>query len=697
MAMMAKMRSLAPTFIIGVGVIFVLFMVISDSNIMEVFGLRTSNVVGSINGEKVSYPDFNKAMETERENLKQQNGKDVSDEENDQFRDQVWDALVSQTLIKQQIKKLGITVSDQEIRDIILGNNPPDFLKKEFIDSTGKFNRQLYLNALYDPRNSQPLIQAEEYVRQSVLNQKLQSMLFASVNISEGELRNKFIEQNTKINEQYVRLSLDQFPEAGIKVSNEDIKNYYDKHLDQFEIKAQRKLKYVLFAAVPSGEDSANIRMNLENIISQSKNDTTSFKTLVETFSSLPYSKDTLAISSLPTMGADQIMNAVPGSIIGPFASPQGYKLYHVLGVVSSSEPVIRASHILINQFGDDAKNSEWAMKVYKELQNGADFAATAKKYSKDPSSAANGGDLGWFGKGRMVPEFEKAAFAGKIDVVQKPIKTNYGYHIIKVIGISNKKYVIEQIVSAIKASASTKDQILNNAKDFSYISNKDDFTKEAKLMNYKISETSPFAKGIYPYIPGIGISQNVMDFAFDNSLNAISDAIRTQGGFVVIQVSGIIKAGAKPLTDVKEQVRGFVLREKRFELAKKETENIKSKINGDLSKVSAVDQRVTVNQTGDFNPSGQIPGIGVDYTVTAKSLTLPLNTLSEPVKGNSGYYLIKVLSRTPFDASAYSAQRNSIRDNILQQKRSMFFSEWMAKMKQDADIVDNRTQFFGQ
>ena len=384
MAMMAKMRSLAPAFIVSVGVIFVLFMVISDSNIMEIFGMRTNNV-GSINGVKISYQDFNKAMETERENLKAQNGKDVSDDENDQFRDQVWDALVSQTLVKQQIKKLGITVSDQEIRDIILSNNPPEFLKRNFVDSTGKFNRQLYLSALYDPRNSQALIQAEDYVRQSLLNQKLQSMLLASVNISEEDLRNKFIDENTKINEQYALVNLNQFPDASIKVSDEDLQNYYDKHLDQFEIKAQRKLKFVMFTAVPSPEDSANVKMNLENIVNQSKNDTTSFKTLVETFSSRPYSKDTLAISSLPAAGANQIMNAAPGSIAGPFASFQGYVLVHVLGSVASNTPDVRASHILINQYGDDAKNYDAAMKIYDELQKGSDFATLAKQYSRDP------------------------------------------------------------------------------------------------------------------------------------------------------------------------------------------------------------------------------------------------------------------------------------------------------------------------
>jgi parvulin-like peptidyl-prolyl isomerase len=295
-----------------------------------------------------------------------------------------------------------------------------------------------------------------------------------------------------------------------------------------------------------------------------------------------------------------------------------------------------------------------------------------------------------------MVPEFEKAAFDGKVGVVQKPIKTNYGYHIIKVTGRSDKKYVVEQIISPVKVSSSTKDQILNNAKDFAYIANKDNFDKEAKLMKYKISETPPFNKEMY-FVPGIGVSQNLMDFAFNGSMNSISDPIRTQNGYVIAQVSGIIKEGAKPLKDVKEQVKRLVIRDKKFELAKKEAENIKSRINGDLSKASSVAQNVTVNQTGDFSPAGQIPGMGMEFNVTAKSLKLPINQLSEPVRGSNGYYLIKVLSRTPFDASAYNMQRNSIRDNVLQQKKSMFFQEWMAKLKKDAEIVDNRSQFFGQ
>ncbi len=107
---------------------------------------------------------------------------------------------------------------------------------------------------------------------------------------------------------------------------------------------------------------------------------------------------------------------------------------------------MVRASHILINKMGSDEKNHEEAMKLYDQLTKGADFAKLAKEYSSDPGSAIKGGDLGWFGKGMMVPEFEKAAFNGRVGVVQKPIKTTYGYHIIKVTGKSNKKYAIEKL-----------------------------------------------------------------------------------------------------------------------------------------------------------------------------------------------------------------------------------------------------------
>jgi len=170
MGMMAKMRGLAPAFIITVGALFVLFMVISDSNVLEALGGRTNNV-GSVNGEDISYQEFVNAVDQQRENQKKQTGKEVDEQDMEQLRDQVWDALVTQKLLAEQIDKFGITVADEEIKEIILGENPPEFLKQNFIDSTGNFNRQVYEQALFDTRNKEALLQAEEFVRQNRLNE----------------------------------------------------------------------------------------------------------------------------------------------------------------------------------------------------------------------------------------------------------------------------------------------------------------------------------------------------------------------------------------------------------------------------------------------------------------------------------------------------------------------------------------------
>lgn len=694
MAMMAKMRSLAPAFIISVGVLFVLFMVLSDSNVMEVFGIRT-NTLGSVNGVKITYQEFMKTMDTERENQKQQNGKDIPDDQSDQFREQVWDAMVTRILVDQQIKKFGITVPDQEIKNILL-SNPPEFLKKQFIDSSGKFNKQQYLSAIYNPQNSAALINVENMIRQNQLNQKLQSMLLASVSVSPEEIKRVFVQDNTKMNAQYALVPLNEFPASSIKVTNEELYNYYNRHLDEFQVPAKRKIDLVIFSLSPSSQDTINIKDDMENIMEQIKNDTASFKSLVEKYSGKPYSKDTVAITGFSEKAANLLMNAKPGSIVGPVESNGGYVIYHLVAKLRSKDTYVRASHILINQFGSDEKNLEEANKLYNELKKGADFGNIAKEYSKDPGSAAKGGDLGWFGKGQMVPEFEKASFLGRVGEVQKPIKTKYGYHIIKVTGRTSDKFVIEKIEEQIQTSGTTKDLQLNNAKDFSYIANKDGFSKEAKLMNYKVISTPEFTKE-YNYVPGIGVSKNLVDFAFNNDKNSISDAISTSRGYVVAEVTSVMPEGVQPFNKVVNIIKPKVIKEKQYQKAEQTASNIVSKIGGDLSKASSIDPKVTVKETGEFTFFRSIPGIGTDYNFSAAALKAPIGKITGPVKGQQGYYLMKVLSRTPFDSTAYEVQKNKIMARIINEKKNSFFPEWLAKLKKDADIVDHRNQFFGQ
>ena len=694
MAMMAKMRSLAPAFILTVGGLFVLFMVVSSSNVMEALGVRTNNV-GSVNGEKISYNDFAKAVDQQLEVQKKQTGKDVDQDNMDEFRDQVWQSIVNETLIAQQVKKYDITVSNQEIRDIILGDNPPQFLKQNFIDSTGKFNRAMYENALFDPRNKDILIQAEEYVRQTRLREKLQSMLSASITVSDGEILRNFTDKNTKIDAKYALVSLTQFPDSTFKISDGELKRYYNEHLDKYEIKPQRKLKYVLFSNEPTSNDTERVKQELISVKKKIDDGSLKFKEAVNLYSSVPYAIDTLSISKFSSNAAELIYKSNSG-VVGPVLTNEGFSLYKINGTITTNQTMVDASHILVNQYGSDQKNYEEAMKLYKALKDGADFGKMAKEKSGDRGSAAKGGNLGWFGKGAMVPEFERAAFNGAIGVIQKPVKTNYGYHIIRVNGRTNKEYIIEKLVEPVKISPTTVDANYNAAQDFSYIAKKNDFNSEAKLMKYQIKETPDFYKSSV-IIPGIGMSKALVDFAFDNDLNSISDAYKVKEGYIVAEVSQVIKEGVRPFDEVKNQIKPLVLSQMKYNKALETINNIKEKIKGNLNEAVSLDPKATVDTTGRFSASGPVPKVGRDFGFLEAAKSLKLNTISEPVKGNRGYYLIKVTYRTPFDSSSFDIQKNSIRNQLMEQRRRSFFNEWIAELRKNADIVDKRYLFYNR
>ncbi len=695
MAMMAKMRSLAPAFILSVGVLFVLFMVISDSNVLEALGARSNNV-GSVNGKKISYQEFSSFLDRATENQKAQTGQEIPEENMDQFRDQVWDAIVTQTLTENQIKKFGIKVTDEEVRDYILGPNPPEFLKKNFIDSTGKFNREMYESALFDARNKKALVEAEEVVRQQLLSQKLQSYLLATVSVSDGELKQKFIDQNTKMQAEFVSVDLASLPDTDFKTPEDEVKKYYDEHPDQFSVQAQRKLKFVFFKIQPSRNDSDGIFKNLQNVILKAKNDTSSFKYFSDIYSEIPYSKDTMDITQLPTALLDNFDDSKIGTMIGPLSANNTYGIYKVSGTVPSKDVLVRASHILIKSTGDDAKDLAEATRVYNEVLSGMNFSDAAAKYSSDYGNAKNGGELGWFGKGRMIKEFEEAAFNGPIGVVQKPVKTNYGYHIIKVTGKTSKKYIVEKIINSIKPSALTRDDIYNQSNDFAYLAEKNGFEKEADLSKYKIEETPAFNEES-GYLPVIGVNKSLIKFAFENGVNTVSQVFKGNNGYVIAKVSEVINEGVRNFDDVKKEAQALLLKEKKYAKAKSIVEEMKKKLGTNLAGAKSVYNRALYDTTGIFTTSGSIPKLGLEYNFAAKVYNLSIGAVSESIKGNRGYLLAKLLSKDAFDVNAFNTQKNMLRDRALQEKKNSFVSQWLAKMKKDADIVDKRYLFYNR
>lgn len=693
MGMMARMRSLAPWFILTVGGLFILFMVLSDSRVLDFTRTQSQNV-GSVDGEDISYQDYSNTVERLRKQ-QEQAGQQISEEQMDYFRDQVWDMMVTQKLLDKKIKEFGIVVTDDEVRDAIMGPNPPADIRQQFTDSTGTFNRQAFESAMRDPRNKQILITIEERERQRLTQQKLQNILFASVTATENEAYDNFIRQNIKMKAKYIAIDPNTIPDSDVKVTDEDLKKYYDEHAEEYKIENQRRIKYVLFNRQPSQSDSLIVKKNLEAIVAKLKADTASFKSYVQSYSEQPYKKDTVAMTTLPAESRDVLMKANKGDIVGPVKTYEGYVVYKLVDKVASKNEMVRASHILIRSTGNDAADKQKIDEIFNELMKGANFEQVARTKSQD-GSASQGGDLGWFGKGQMVKPFEDACYSGKIGQIQKPIKTQFGYHIIKVTGRSNQSFVIEKIVNKVTISATTSDKIFQDASDFAYVAKENGFESEAKALKYSVIETPPFNEDAAA-IAGLGINKALVKWAFESSVGEVSDVFRFPAGYAVAMVSEIIKPGMKSFDEVKASIRSNVLRMKKLEKAVEIAKNIKSKIgdSGDPQIATSVWASAKIDTTGEFNSSGSIPKLGREYAFAEVALKADLNKWTSPVKGTNYAYLINVTYRTKYDPQLFAFQKEAIKKELINNKRNIYLGQWVEQLKKEAKIVDNRYKFY--
>ncbi len=698
MAVMTKMRDNMPAILIGLVVMF-LITIIFDWG-MNYLGLTTGGqdpIVGNINGKEIKFSEFNKIVDQARENQKAQTGQDIEDEQLSIFRDQVWESYVNQILIEQEVEKLGIKVTEDEIYNIITGENPPEFLKRNFIDSLGNFNRQAYLQAIMDPRNKEALAQAEEFVKQQRLQEKLIAYLRATIVVPQSEVKKRFNEQNLRADAKFVLFDLNTIKDNEVSYNEDDLRNFYKKNIDQYKVEAQRKLKYVIFRRQPSRADSQAVYNSLKAIADEARRDP-DFAGLIKLYTNQEYSEKPILHNSLPYEGEVELYRHKVGDVVGPILTYSGYSLFKIVRDSIGNDEYVHAAHILIPVYGDSVSALKKVNEILEQIRNGKDFARLAIEYSQDPLSARRGGDLGWFGKGMMVPPFEKVAFTAKIGEIVGPVRTDYGYHIIKVLDRSKKILIAAELNLPVKISAQTEEELYQTALDFAYlVKDRGEFEKEAELMKYQVLETATFNEKA-DFIPGIGMYKQLVKFAFENKVGSISEVFPTSQGYVVVKVSDAIEEGVKSFDEVKEQIKQQVIREKKFELLKKKAEDARKKIpqGQGLEYLRTIDTTIVVNETGLFN-YGQFVGGGVgrDFAFNFAAFKLKVGEVSQPVKGNRGFYLIELTSKQDFDKTTFDVQKNTIRNQILQEKQNIVINNWINELKKKAKIEDLRYKYY--
>ena len=701
---MNKLRDKMPVIIIVVIVAFLATIVFEWG--MNLMGLREDRMLfAKVNGEEITYQQFEQAVEQQAAQMRQQNnGKDIDEAQMQQIRDQVWNGLITQTITKEAMRKYNITVSDKEILDWIY-NRPeqlPDPIKRNFMDSTGVFNVGFYQQALgmKTKEATQFWTQVEGYLREVLQSEKLQAVLTAGVRVTEADVLQKYKDDKIFANISYSGLDFSMITDTSMNnPSNEEMKKYYDAHKEDFKVDESVKFKYVVFSDAATAEDTAAAQKYLEVLIKDLKTATledSSLIRLVNDNSVSPFSDTYQKPNAFGSDATKFLFSAKPGDVSDIIIGNDGYKVIRLIDSKEGEDTYVNASHILVNFGTDTAAAKKKAEDIFKRVKAGEDINTLAQQLSDEPSAKTQKGDLGWFTKGAMVKEFEEASMNAKDGEIVGPVKTQFGFHIIQVKGKSKKEFKVAEIKKTVTAGARTKDIAKKKAESFYLDVDKGaNIDTLAKQVNLVCTTTPDVLKD--GFIPGAGQNKKLMKLALDSRPKKVFEPVKIQGGYGVYELIEKTPAGYRNFDSIKTtMVKPKVVEQKKFAVLKQMATDLRAKIqNNDIKSLSTLTPPSVVETADSVSVSKPAPKIGQDFAVSDAIFTLKQGEISQPVKGSKGYYLIQLNNVTPFNNDDYLKAYNEIRNGLLAQKKQSVVQEWLQKMQNEADIIDNRDRFF--
>ncbi len=711
-----RIRTLSPWILTAFAVVFILFMALADANLGDITSAQNNPqtmAIATVNGDEIKYLEYERNVTQEIENRRQQNPDAPTDDK--QIRNQMWTTMIDGQLVDQHSKKVGAYVTDEVVAYELL-NNPPDFMKQRFTDSAGNFQSQTYIDLLTDPQAfyTQRAPDMDPAEKQKALkqfrdeinmitaylkDQKQQQLLTKAVNTSTGIVsktyaRQTYIDENTTSDVTFIQLPAASVSDDEIKITDEELKAYYEKNKARFKQGATRKLKYASFQIQPSAQDTATIvkKQNLLSSLLNSATDSTArdsvFSEKLRDFNG--ESVDYTIVNDIEPRLAQYVMNMNKGDIKGPIRASDGTYFIRIDDVRSGTNKVVKASHILINFDNNKDSAKAEANRILKEAKSGKNFAELASKYSKDPGSAANGGDLGFFGKGQMVPEFEKAAFGANVGDITGPVETSFGYHIIKVDDSKSQEYKYSFIKLTPKVSGITKNQIIRDAVSFKkQLEEGENIDSLASKLGVMVQETGSIVKNT-PTLT----SQYLTDLAFNAEKGDVLEPLELDNfGFIVAVVSDVQKKGTAPFESVSEDIRARVRNQKALEVQMKKAKEIYNSIKGSGSLAAAAEGNPTLNvkNANRVSNNGTIPGGGRDYYFTNAVSKAPLNTITEPIMGQNSVYIAQVTNRNQPSKDQIEQALPEFTSQLKAKYSREAFYLWLNQVKKDAEIEDFR------
>lgn len=709
MAILGQIRS-RPWLLMGVIALALLAFLVNPDSIDKVFG-KNPDVLGKVNGEKITREEFNDQLFVLQQQADQQGQPKAGLEE------QAWQLLVQSKLIKQQFEKMGFEMTE----DYFWNQLQYDQMfaqQKQFFDEKGNFKTQELKKQIEDMKATQP----EGYnqwlkTRRTIEYRLMARQVFA--NISQGiTTGKKEAEELMKQRDQLADIDFVKIDYAAylqknnIKVTTEDLANYIKQHPVMFKAEESRNIGIVYFPSQPSAADDAATQKEINKLFSagtdasggkENFQNTKNDSMFLMANSDMPFNPQYLKPNQLPQTIQAQIPSAAIGQTFGPYKEQNFYVVSKLLDKKTSDSTLSR--HILIAFKGSPAgegvtRSKEQAKKLADSI--GAIVKANPGKFteflklSNDPSSAAQGGSLGWTTpETPFVPEF-LTYLANNPKGATGVVETQFGYHIIN---IEDKKpgamsYKVANLVKAVKPSDATEAEVNKKASRFvQQVQGKsfNDFVNIAKKANYQFSNPKQ-AKRFDGQLQGLGTDKDaeILAWAFDKKREKGDTELFTVDGTgdkIVVYLNGKQAKGTADPESVREQIEVVV----KNKLAAKQ---ISEKIGkaGNLDQIAK--QFGTTKQSAQVNLLNPSVAGSMEPKVAGAAFGVAKGKISNPVEGGTGVYVLikknETVNKQPGDVKQFT-------ESITQRNSGMFGQAWLKSLQDNADIDDYRIEIWNK
>jgi peptidyl-prolyl cis-trans isomerase D len=550
------------------------------------------------------------------------------------FTQRAAEQLITRQALLSQAQRMGLRVSPEEVRDELQhGRYAATFFPG------GTFIGQTEYEDMLQRANL-TTTKFEQSVGDDILLSKLQAFIAGSAVVTESEIHEQFVKQNTKVKFDYAVLKQDDI-KNGLHPTEEELKAFYESHKANYanSIPEKRKVKYALIDT-----------NKLEGTVEVTPDDLRAY---------YDQHRDQYRVPDQVKVSHILIKTPLPG--------PDGK-----VDEKGAAEAQRRAEDLL------------------KQVKGGANFEQLAKKYSEDPGSAKQGGSLGWIGRGQTVPEFEKTAFSLPKGQISDLVKSSYGFHIIRV---DEKQEAHVKTLDEVKSQI---EPILKRQKAQQVAQKKaDDVLKQARTqgldaaaaaVGIPVITTDYFARR--DMLPGLGPSPQFMDAVFTAQEKTPPDQASAGQGIAVYQLLSTKPASTPTFEEIRSRVEQEFKNERSNILLTQKAQELSDRAKAEHDLKRAAKELGATMKTSDLVlPDGQVPDVGSMSGQASVAFTMKPGEISGPINNGSDAAVLQVLELQPPSDAEFAAKRDQIRDSLLQQKQQERFGLFVS------NVVDEMTK----